>query len=311
MNVFADDQREAEKSFILQREWLIEDQSGIDRNILPLIQELYGKRPVYRSECHAPERWSNAFYVHNAPFSHFDLMEELNKQNSTLPDGILCVAGTGHRFHGQRGRRWEAQEGNLHLVIHLAPGRKINHYHAGLPVLSAVSIVQAIDAIEGLEGEAEIKWVNDVMLKGAKTAGFLVHTQSVHDQLMSIILGIGLNIEKTPTVAPDVFTPKVGSLRDFIPSGGSISQKKIMKRLLESLDKNLEFLYGGQYGALLDFYRERSAVIGRKVRIFSDTPGERQALVTSGIVEKIGDDLELWIEGQKKPVKEGRLVFQG
>ena len=309
MIVFADNKKGADEVFHLHRQWERADFSAIDPRLLPLVHRLYGEKTAYKNESRTLERWSRAFYVQNTSSSHFDLLLELNRQNLNLPDGILCVAGSGNHFHGQRGRPWAAEEGNIHLCIHLSPNKRISHYHAGLPVLSAVSIVQAIDTIDGLEGVAEIKWVNDVLIDGTKVAGFLVHTQSVHDRITTIVLGIGFNVQKTPNITPDVFSPKVGSVQDFLPSPAGVTLKEILKQLLESLDKNYGLLCSGQYHELLDFYRKRSAVIGREVHILSDVPGKERTIVSSGIVEKIGDNLELWMEGQNKPVTEGRLAF--
>jgi len=274
-----------------------------------LIHRLYGDKSVYRSASRVPGRWQYAFFVKSAPSSHFDLLVELSQGGFPLPEGILCIAGSGRHFHGQKGRPWTAQEGNIHLSIYFSPGKKIDHYHAGLPVLSAVSIVQTIDTIEDLKGLAKIKWVNDVQIQGAKVAGFLVHTHSVQDRITSVILGIGLNVEKTPHVTSDDFVPKVGSLKEFLPSHSAVSRKKILEHLLESLDKNYALLLDGQYKKLLDFYRKRSLVIGREVQIFSDIPNKKHLSISSGTVEQIGNNLELWMEGQKKPVTDGRLVL--
>jgi len=307
MIVFSDNIKDAEKAFILRQEWKPEDYSAIDQNLAPLVNKLYGGKSVYRSESQIAGRWQYAFFVQSAPSSQFDLLVEFGQKNVSLPDGIVCLAGSGQHFHGQRGRPWAAQEGNIHLSIYLSPKKIIDHYHAGLPALSAVSIVQAIDATEGLEGFVQIKWVNDVQIQGKKIAGFLVHTHTVKDRVNGIILGIGLNVEKTPRITADAFVPKAGSLRDFLPSSSSITQKSILKRLLELLDINYGLLLDGRYEKLLDFYRKRSAVIGREVRIFSDIPGKKQTLISSGIVKKIGDNLELWMEGQQNPVTEGKL----
>jgi biotin-(acetyl-CoA carboxylase) ligase len=126
---------------------------------------------------------------------------------------------------------------------------------------------------------------------------------------MNIILGIGLNIEKTPRIKPDVFTPKVGAIREFCPPSSTVTKKSILRLLLEFLDKNYGLLLEGQYEQLLDIYRKNSLVIGREVQVFPNVPDEKQAPISSGTVEKIGDNLELWMEGQKNPVIEGRLVL--
>lgn len=309
MIVFTDNKKGAENAFTIHREWIPEDYSAIDQNLEQLIHRLYSDKPVYRSASRVPGRWQYAFFINSAPSSHFDLLVESSQSGFALPDGILCIAGSGRHFHGQRGRPWTAQEGNIHLSIYLSPGKKIDHYHAGFPVLSAVSIVQTIDTIEDLNGCAKIKWVNDVLIQGTKVAGFLVHTHSVQDRITAVILGIGLNVEKTPRLTPDVFVPEAGSLREFLPSLSIVTRKKILKNLLESLDKNYGLLLNGQYKKLLDFYRKRSLVIGREVQIFSDIPNKTQTTISSGTVEQIGDNLELWMEGQKNPVTDGRLVL--
>jgi biotin-[acetyl-CoA-carboxylase] ligase BirA-like protein len=309
MIVFTDNKKGAEDAFTIHREWKPEDYSAIDQNLEPLIHRLYGDKPVYRSTSRIPGRWQYAFFVKSAPSSHFDLLVESSQGASALPDGILCIAGSGRHFHGQRGRPWEAEEGNIHLSIYLSPGKRINQYHAGLPVLSAVSIVQTIDATEGLKGEAQIKWVNDVQIQGAKVAGFLVHTHTIQNRITGIILGIGMNVEKTPRITPDAFVLKVGSLREFLSSPTSFTQKSLLKHLLEFLNKNYGLLLDGQYKKLLDFYRKRSLVIGREVQIFSNIAHKKQIPISSGTVVRIGDNLELWMEGKKKPVTEGRLVL--
>jgi biotin-[acetyl-CoA-carboxylase] ligase BirA-like protein len=309
MIVFTDNKKGAEDVFTINREWIPEDYSAIDQNLEPLIHRLYGDKHVYRNVSRVPGRWQYAFFVKSAPSSHFDLLVESSQGNFPLPDGILCIAGSGRHFHGQRGRPWAAKAGNIHLSIYLSPSKKIDYYHAGLPILSAVSIVQTIDTIEDLKECAKIKWVNDVQIQGAKVAGFLVHTNSVKDRVSGVILGIGLNVEKTPRVTPDVFFPKAGSLREFLPSTSTITRKKILKHLLKSLDKNYGFLLDGKYKKLLDFYRKRSLVIGREVQIFPDVPNKKQTPISSGTVKQIGENLELWMEGQKKPVTDGRLVL--
>jgi hypothetical protein len=82
-----------------------------------------------------------------------------------------------------------------------------------------------------------------------------------------------------------------------------------LKHLLEFLDKNYNLLLDGHHKKLLDFYRKRSLVIGREVQIFSGIREKKRTPIFSGTVEQIGDNLELWIKGLKKPVREGRLVL--
>jgi biotin-[acetyl-CoA-carboxylase] ligase BirA-like protein len=309
MIVFTDNEEYAESILPGHGNWTPVDYSTADPSLSQLIKKLYCEKSVCKRLSRSEGLWSYGFIVKKAPSSHFDCLVQLSQRNVELPDGIICQAGSGRKLHGQRGRPWEALEGNIHLSIYLAPKQKIKGYHAGFPILAAVSIIDTIDAIEGLEGRAKIKWVNDVLINGAKVAGFLVHTLSSEVTVIAAILGIGLNVEKTPKVKPDPFVPKVGSLRNFVQDPSISNRKKVLMKLLDCLDRNYNLLLEGKYHRLLDSYRMHSLVIGQSVKILSDTHGKRQKEIASGIVKDIGENLELVLEGGKKSVNKGRLVL--
>ncbi len=311
MIVFTDHQEYAESVLPSYGNWSPVDYSTTDPGLNQLMKELYREKSVYKGGSTSKGRWSYGFIVKKASLSHFDHLIQLSQRNVELPDGIVCQAGSGQGFHGQGGRPWEALEGNIHLSVYLAPQQRIKGYHIGFPVLAAVSLVDTLDAIGELEGRAKIKWVNDVLVDGAKVAGFLVHTLSSEDRIIAAILGIGLNVEKTPRVKRDLFVPKVGSLRSLVQDSSLCNRKKVLIQLLECLDKNYNLLLEGKYQKLLDSYRMRSIVIGQSVRILSDTPEEGQKEIASGLVKDIGENLELYLEGEKKPVTKGRLILTG
>jgi biotin-[acetyl-CoA-carboxylase] ligase BirA-like protein len=309
MIVYTDNKQHAGSILPGHGNWVPVDRATTNPNLGPLMQELYGKKPVYQRSGISQRRWGYGFVVKKAPSSHFDQLIGLSQQNIELPDGIICHAGSSRNLHGQRGRSWAALAGNIHLSVYLAPKQNINGYHIGFPVLAAVSLIDTLDSLEGLKGRAKIKWVNDVLIEGAKVAGFLVHTLSSQDTVLAAILGIGLNVEKTPEFEPDPFVPKVGSLWDFVKDPSITNKKKVLMRLLESLDKNYNLLLEGRCQELLDAYRIHSLIIGKKVNILSDTPGKEPKEIACGIVQEIGENLELYLEGEKKPVTKGRLIL--
>ncbi len=309
MNIFADDREYAEHILPGLDAWLPYDESAVDPNLRRLKRRLIRTRTVHTSVGVRHGRWAHAFVVKRAPSSHFDHLIELSQKNIKLPDGTLCLAGSGRGFHGQRQRSWSALEGNIHLAVYLSPHRVIKKFHAGFPILAAVSLIDTLDAFEALKGQAKIKWVNDILINGAKVAGFLVHTQSIENKVLTAILGIGLNVEKTPRIKTDPFVPKVASLRSYVPEDSALSQEKVLFQLLYCLDKNYDLLLNDQYDALLHSYRERSLVFGHPVKVVSDTPSQKSEEIASGTVVRIGDNLELIIKGHPKPVTSGRLIL--
>jgi biotin-[acetyl-CoA-carboxylase] ligase BirA-like protein len=309
MIVITDHQEYADSILPGHGNWTTVNPVTINPNLYELMRKFYGTKDLYQRPGISQGRWGHALIVRTAPSSHFDQLIRLAQKNVRLPDGIICQAGSSEKLHGQRNRPWAALDGNIHLSVYLAPGKRIRGYHVGFPVLAAVSLIDTLDAVHGLEGRARIKWVNDVLIDGAKVAGFLVHTLSSMDTVIAAILGIGLNVEKTPRVKPDPFAPKVGSLREFVQDPPIIDCKNVLTHLLDCLDKNYSLLLDGRYLELLDSYKARSLVIGQEVKIISDTPGQKPAEIAAGIVEDIGENLELYIRGEKQPVTKGRLIL--
>jgi len=66
----------------------------------------------------------------------------------------------------------------------------------------------------------------------------------------------------------------------------------------------------GEGKAIIEAYKQRSLVLGREVIIFSDPFNKKQKELYAGRVISIGNNLELYLEGQQRPVYAGRLVFK-
>jgi biotin-(acetyl-CoA carboxylase) ligase len=148
--------------------------------------------------------------------------------------------------------------------------------------------------------------VNDIVIGGAKVCGVLAHSQAVQKTVTGAVLGIGLNVESTPIVAPTPYTPNVASLRNFVEDASSCSREAVFFTLIRILADNYARLLDGGYRRLLDRYCRRSGVIGKNVTVCFD---DRFRETVSGKVERIGDELELYLENIDKPVSRGRLIL--
>lgn len=310
MIVYTDDLEHALKLFPESGPWRTAGFRKFDTALKILAERLYMQRSFQETGMAGAGMWSAAFFVKKASRSHYDLLIDLSRRNCDLPDGVLCLAGESTKFHGQRGRSWSAVRGNIHLAVFLAPRRTVVQFGTGFSILSAVSIVETIDRIPGFEKRAGIKWVNDILIDGAKVAGFLAFAQSRGETVEDVVLGIGLNVETIPPVKRDPLVPRVSSLLRFAPFPEECRQSLILQNLLERLDTNYSRLLKGDYAGLLDIYRRRSLVTGRKVVVFSDPAQGKPKEMARGRVKEIGPNLELFLEGINRPVVSGRLIFQ-
>jgi len=291
-----------------RKPWSPPTDHGTDLHLLS--ESLYQGNSFHESSLESDLLWKYLFVVEFAPRSHYDLLIELARGGNTLPDGVLCLAGGGDKFHGFKDRPWSTCPGNIHLSAHLAPARPIEQFGVGFTVLAAVSVVDTIDSIPGLNGRAGIKWVNDILISGSKVCGVVAYTQTMNDMVAAAIIGIGLNVETTPSVKPTPFVPRVAALRDFASDPSAATQGVIFEKLIRALDRNYRSLLDGKYDVLLDRYRERFLILGREVTICSDESGSESEVIATGRVSGLGDNLELFLDGVDKPVWRGRLILE-
>ena len=159
--------------------------------------------------------------------------------------------------------------------------------------------------------------MNDILLGDGKVAGVLAYTQSQDTTVTSAILGMGINVETTPRVEATPFVPRVTSMRDHLPPnakgavGAVDAQRQIYLGLLRALDRNYRELLSKGVSPLLQRYRERSMVLGEKVTVCTDVSDRSLQAIAEGRVERIGNNLELFLEGRPEPVRGGRLVLGG
>ena len=282
---------------------------GVDSELDSLAETLFlGQTPIHTSPSE-PFPGGHLFLSEFAATSQYDRVVELVRTGATLPDRVASLAGSGLDFHGFKGRPWAALPGNIHLVVHLAPNRPVDRFHVAFTVLAALSAVEAVDGIPGLEGRAGLKWVNDVLVDGAKVAGVLAHTQSRGHVVTSAILGIGLNVEATPEVEPTPFVPRAASLLDFLPPETGDLQASALRGLLHALDRNYRTLLHDGFQPLLARYRDRSIVLGKEVVVCTEVSDHTLQVVAEGVVSELGESLELVLEGRPEPVTGGRLVL--
>lgn len=274
-----------------------------------LLERLFGGRDRYTASIPSDTSWPCLIAVESAGQSQFDTLVALGREGGDLPDGVACLAGAGGGLHGQRGRPWAALPGNLHLSLWLAPPRDTVRSPIELLALAAVSVVDAIDTLPGLRGRAGIKWVNDILIDGAKVCGILTHVESRPTGIRAS-LGIGMNVESVPQIAPTPFVPAVAALRTVAADPAACRLGSVLREVLRALDHNYDALRSSGAGVLLARYRERSLVLGREVALCDESGTSPPRVIAEGRVAGLGPQLELVLEGHPQPFTTGRLLLR-
>jgi BirA family biotin operon repressor/biotin-[acetyl-CoA-carboxylase] ligase len=167
--------------------------------------------------------------------------------------------------------------------------------------------LQTVQSFDLQGSGAAIKWVNDVLVENRKVGGVLARLQKLGQVTESAVMGIGLNVSASPAVTRDSFVPGVAAIADFVSRDDMCRHIDAFPRLIHYLGLNLQMLMGGGYPDLLKHYRNHSVALGREVGIFRDSNDSSSGMIASGCVAAIGESLELFLEGRREPLTNGRL----
>jgi BirA family biotin operon repressor/biotin-[acetyl-CoA-carboxylase] ligase len=116
-------------------------------------------------------------------------------------EGTCVVANFQSEGRGQRSNAWTSRSGeNLLVSFILYPAPILAHEPFVLSKAIAVAVRSAIASFT--KGDVQIKWPNDILIDGKKTAGILLENQWAGTTWQAAIAGIGINVNQTE------FTPE-------------------------------------------------------------------------------------------------------
>jgi BirA family transcriptional regulator, biotin operon repressor / biotin---[acetyl-CoA-carboxylase] ligase len=103
--------------------------------------------------------------------------------------GTIVIAKTQTAGRGQRGKKWESDEGGLYLSLAIAPDLRAVDVHQ-----LTVGIVWGIAHKLRQQGiPVSIKWPNDLILADRKLGGILTQTRIYQGRIHQAIVGVGIN----------------------------------------------------------------------------------------------------------------------
>ena len=153
--------------------------------------------------------------------------------NENVPEGTVVIAEEQLSGKGRLGRQWHSPKyTGIWMSLILRPNIPLPKAPQ-LTLLTAVAVVQAIEDQTGLV--PEIKWPNDILINGKKLTGILTELQAEADQIHSIIIGIGINVNQQLQDFPSELHPIATSLS--IETGGKISRARLIRSIFTKFEK--------------------------------------------------------------------------
>ena len=116
-------------------------------------------------------------------------------------DGTVVWAREQTAGRGRQGRHWHSPAGNLYASI-LQRLDAPAHRAAELSLVAALAVVDTTDEYLSDGARAELKWPNDVLVRGSKIAGILLEGIVIEGTDGAVVIGIGINLRCAPPDAP-------------------------------------------------------------------------------------------------------------
>ncbi len=187
--------------------------------------------------------------------------EALTWLEQGAPDASLVVTNNQTRGRGRMNRQWfSSSEATLTFSLILRPNERMKSSIALYAPLAGLVVCKALEQHVGLS--PQMKWPNDVLLEGKKTAGIL--TEAVWDENIckGVVVGIGVNIAPVSVPESDFFSLPAISVNEV--AGKKIERWQLLYWILDIFFQE-QIKIGSK--AFFEQWEQRLAYRGEKVAI--------------------------------------------
>jgi BirA family biotin operon repressor/biotin-[acetyl-CoA-carboxylase] ligase len=183
---------------------------------------------------------------------------DMAKEGAEEGTVIIADGQTGGR--GRLGRKWFSPPGlNLYTSIILKPDIPPQEAQT-LTLMAAVAVAEAVAAYSPLR--PTVKWPNDILIDSRKVAGILTEINCETDRVNFIVLGIGVNLNMTPSNELRHTATSIMEKR-----GGEVPRAAFAQTLFSSVEKWYKVYLAEGSAPVLDAWRGYFNAEGKPVRV--------------------------------------------
>ena len=187
---------------------------------------------------------------------------EIVTRNNTNGAIIIAKKQTGGR--GRMKRKWKSPVGGIWMSIIIHPKFGVSSTTL-VPI--AISLALCIAIEKTLKIKPELKWPNDVTLKGKKVAGVLVDASIVSNEIEYMIIGVGINFKIKPTELANAIkkTPNFYGVTTLVKK--DVNSLPLLHQFLYELENVFQMIDSMHIKKIVNQWTKRSSTIGRNVSI--------------------------------------------
>ncbi len=211
-------------------------------------------------------------------------------------EGTLVIARRQSEGRGRNGREWISPDGGIWLSVILRPRFDISSATL-FPMAAALALATAIK--KTLNIHTEMKWPNDLTLKGKKVAGILVDISLESNRIENMVLGVGINYNIDVKTIEKSLSSTLGfyGSTSLTTKVKKIKPKILVQAFLEELEAIYDQMGRAETKEIIKGWTKYSSTIGKNVKV--DTTDGRIV----GRAVRIDDDGALVISNKNKTVR--------
>lgn len=197
---------------------------------------------------------------------YFTELESTNRKAKEMAaqgasEGTLVVAETQTRGRGRIGRSWYSPfQAGIYASLILRPKLPPNETPK-ITLVTGVSVAEALLAVTSLR--PDIKWPNDILVRGRKICGILTETSTEMDAIDFVVVGVGINVNTREF--PDDLKEIATSV--YLETGKTFDRVMLLQEFLLQFERlYATFLHSG-FESIGKRWGELSILLGKDVTV--------------------------------------------
>ena len=217
---------------------------------------------------------------------------EISKKKSESGSVVISQRQTAGR--GRMNRKWITVKGGLSMSVVLHP--KFDASVSTLfPMAASLALASAIQKTMNIK--PNVKWPNDVVIKGKKVAGMIVDASIQSNLIESMVLGVGINFKVDTKHLESQLkgTKNFYGVASLLKIDDTTNPLEIVQNFFSELEKIIVLLDQGETSKIIQRWEKISSTIGKKVSVKTNDG------IITGLAKKINSD------GSLNIVKNGKV----
>jgi len=186
--------------------------------------------------------------------------------SNSKENGTVVISQKQIRGRGRLGRKWISPVGGIWLSIVFHPKFDIS-MSTLFPIAASVALSNTIEKV--IRKKSEVKWPNDVTIKGKKVAGMLIDVSIQSNKIENLVLGVGINFKVNASRLEKLLknTDNFYGVTSLVKNGKGENPILFVKSFLYELEKIFELLEKGESKIIIRDWTKKSSTIGKSVSV--------------------------------------------